>query len=170
MFNVNALNINIGRYESLKSSYEFWKIKLDNIVKQTMITPCGAFNETFSFLLTNQEQIIFEQYNLTSDNYPNLIRTIPFKFGNSQNGSFNLVETLSGIFEIVPFGSIPFNGQTFPLLFYPKSNWSISVFIYEAKNLDGDILKPPDPYILFKYKNRDTLNTKSRRFKSTKEN
>ena len=169
LFNVNALNINIGRYESLKSSYEFWKIKLDNIVKQTMITPCGAFNETFSFLLTNQEQIIFEQYNLTSDNYPNLIRTIPFKFGNSQNGSFNLVETLSGIFEIVPFGSIPFNGQKFPLLFYPKSNWSISVFIYEAKNLDGDILKPPDPYILFKYKNRDILKAKSRRFKSTKD-
>ena len=77
-------------------------------------------------------------------------------------------ETLSGIFEVVPFGNPPFNGQKFPLYFYPKNNWSISVFIYEAKNLDGDVLKPPDPYILFKYKDRDILKAKSRRFKSTK--
>ena len=138
------------------------------MVKQTMITPCGSFNETFSFILTNQEQIIFEQYNLNYDNYPNLITKIPFKFGSAPNGTFNITENLSGIFEIVPFGTGPFNGQIFPLYFPPKPNWSISVFIYEAKNLDGDILKPPDPYLLFKYKDRDILNVKSRRFIKTK--
>ena len=133
-----------------------------------MITPCGAFNETFSFLLTNQNEIIFEQYNLNTDNYPNLIKTIPFNFSYSQSGQFKIIDTLSGIFEVVPFGTIPFNGKQFPVYFSPKSNWSISVLIYEAKNLDGDPLKPPDPYILFKYKDRDILKEKSRKFKSTK--
>ena len=168
IFSINALNINIGKYESIKSSYEFWRLKLDNIVKQTMITPCGAFYETFTFLLTNQTQIILEQYNLNSENYPNLIQTIPINFLNLQNNTFNITETLSGLIEVVPYGTIPFNGQQFPLYFYPKSYMSINVFIYEAKNLDGDSLKPPDPYILFKYKNRKILNAKSRKFKSTK--
>lgn len=168
LFNVNVLNINIGKYEAIKNTYEFWRIKLDNIVKQTMITPCGAFNETFSFLLTDQTEIIFEQYNLNSDNYPNLVKKIPFNFSNRPNGTFTLTESLSGIYEIVPYRTIPFKGQQFPSYFYPKSNWSISIFVYEAKNLDGDILKPPDPYILFKYKDRDILKAKSRRFKATK--
>ena len=168
IFNVNVLNINIGKYESLKNSYEFWRLKLDNNIKQTMITPCGAFNETFSFILTGQRQIVFEQYNLDSDNYPKLINSIPFNFSNSQTGKFNLIENLTGIYEIVPYGTIPFKGQQFPLYFYPKQNWSLAVFIYDAKNLDGDLNKPPDPYILFKYKDRDILKQKSRRFKSTK--
>ena len=87
---------------------------------------------------------------LNNDNYPILVKTVPFNFSKSQKGQFKITDTLSGIYEIVPFGTIPFNGQQFPLYFTPKSNWSISVLIYEAKNLDGDILKPPDPYILFK--------------------
>ena len=169
IFNVNEINLNIGQYESVKNNnYEFWVLKLDNMSKQTMITPCGAFNETFTFLLTDQEEIIFEKYNLDNNNYPCLVKKIPFNFSKSKNGTFILEDTLGGVYESVPNGTTPFDGKIFPLYFSPKPNWSISIFIYEARNLDGDIHKPPDPYCVFKYKDRDILNAKSRVFKSTK--
>ena len=79
-----------------------------------MLTPCSAFYEAFTFLLTNQREIFFEQYDLNKDNYPNLVKTIPFNFSKSQKGQFKITDTLYGIYEIVPFGIIPFNDKQFP--------------------------------------------------------
>ena len=170
IFNLNVLNIFVGKYESLKNCYEFWKIKLDDFVQQTIITPCGAFNEIFSFILTNQTEIIFEKYYLDSENNSKLINTVPINFSKLEKGPFNIIDDLYGLMEIVPYGSIPFNGQQqCPLSFYTKSTPSISIIIYEAKDLDGDLFKPPDPYIKFKFKDRNTLNEKSILFKSTKD-
>ena len=114
---------------------------MDNIDRQAMITPYGRFNETFSFILTDQEDILFEQYNLDSNNYPKLIQTIPINFSNLK-GSFNIIDDLSYLKEVVTY--MLFNNQQFSMYFYPNSTQSMTIFIYDGKNLDGDILKPPD--------------------------
>ena len=161
LFNLNVLNINIGKYEKEKNyEYEFWKIKLDYITRQTIITPFGAFNETFSFILTDQTQIIFEQYKITPDNTPQLINTIPLNFVNLPNGPFNITEELSGLIEIVPKGTIPFNGQIFPLYFNPPQTISISVFVHNAIKLSNSKTLP-DPFLLFEFKDRKDLYYKS---------
>ena len=117
-FRPNILNINIGKYEKEKKyEYEFWQIKFDNLTKRSLITPFGVFNETFSFILTDQIQIILEQYKINTDNMPQLIQTIPINFINLPNGPFYIMEGFTGLIEIVPYDSKPFNGQIFPLNF-----------------------------------------------------
>jgi Ca2+-dependent lipid-binding protein len=76
-----------------------------------------------------------------------------------QNGPFNITNDLTVNIEIIPYKSIPFNGLPFPLYFYPKSTNSVSIILYEGKNLDNKKLK--NPFILFKFKDRNLLNSKS---------
>ena len=165
IFIPNVLNINLGKYNSMRNSYEYWIIKLGDIYKQTMITPCGAFNEIFSFILTDQNDIIFEQYILDSNNYPKLNKTIPFNFSNIQNGPFTLIDDLSGFIEVVPYGTKPFQGQIFPLYFYPNPKISISLIVYDVCNSSYNYNNSSDLYLLFKYKDRKTLIAKSRRIR-----
>ena len=161
IFTTNILNINIGKYEKEKKyEYEFWKIKFDYLTRQTLITPYGVFNETFSFILTDQTQIILEQYKINSENMPQLVNTIPINFVNLQNGPFNIMEGFTGLIEIVPYGSIPFNGQIFPRYFNPPFQTSLSVFVHQAKDLVKSIT-PPDPCLSFKFKERKNFNQKS---------
>ena len=133
----NILNINIGKYNKEKYEYEFWRIKLDYITKQTMITPYGVFNQTFSFIITDQTQIILEQYKINNENKAQLINTVPINFMDIKNGPFNITEELSGLIELVPYGTIPFNSQIFPLYFEPPKILSIAIFINKItfKNL-----------------------------------
>ena len=158
-FKPNILNINIGKYEKeYRNGYEFWKIKFDYITKQTLITPFGVFNETYSFILADQTQIIFEQYKINKDNTSLLVNTIPFYFIDKSNGPINITDELSGLMEIVPYGTTPFKGQKFPLYFSPPLTTSVSVFLRHANNLsDGKY----NSYILFKFKDRQDLNQMS---------
>ena len=167
IFKPNILNINIGKYEEeQKPEYEFWKVKLDYITKQTSITPCGVFNETFSFILTNQTQILFEQYKINSDNYPLLIQTIPINFIDLKNGPFKIMEGFTGLIEIVAYGTTPFIGQKLSIYYSPPSSISISVFVREAQII-SKTNKFPDPYILFKFKDRKNFEAKSLIYTST---
>ena len=167
-FNVNVLNINLGKYEEEKKfEYEFWKIKLDDITRQSMITPYGVFNETFSFILAGQTEIIFEQYKINEYNNPFLVKTIPINFINISNGPFSIMEGFTGFIERVPYGTKPFNGQIFPLYFPPPDRVSISIFIRSGEIL-SDSKTISEPYILFKFKERKEFSQSSMVCKSTK--
>ena len=160
-FKINALNINLGKYdEEKKPEYEFWKIRFDEIIKQSMITPYGVFNETFSFALAGQKEIIFEQYKINSDNTPLLVKTIPINFSNIPNGPFNIIEGFTGLIERVPYGSKPFNSQIFPLYFNPPDIISISLFVRNG-DIITDSKTAPSTYLTFKFKERKDFCQKS---------
>ena len=161
IFTTNILNINIGKYEKPKKlEYEFWRIKLDYITKQTMITPYGVYNETFSFILTDQTQIFFEQYIINYESIPQLMNTSLINLTNLQNGPFLIMEGFTGLIEKVPYGTIPFSGQVFPLYFSPPQKISISVFVHNAVDLFKS-KTPQDPYLIFKFKDRKNFEQKS---------
>ena len=154
----NVLNINIGKYEEeQKYEYEFWKVNFDYITKQTMITPFGVFNETFSFIIADQTRITLQQYKINSDKRPQLVNTIPINFENLPNGKFNIMEGFTGLIEKVPYGSKPFSGQEFPLYFAPPDTISVSLFVRNGENILPS-QNPPDPYLLFQFKDRKDVN------------
>ena len=155
---INSLNLHIGRYQTYKNKYEFWKIRFENIKEKTIITNCGAFNQTFSFILTNQDKIIFEQYFLDSNNFEKLNQTIPINILNLKNNEpFNIIEDLSAFIEIVPYKTPPFKGQNFPLYFTPKSLLTVAIMLKDG----NDFGFPEEFYINFKYKDRSFLDEKS---------
>ena len=166
-FKVNVLNINLGKYEEEKKfEYEFWKIKLDDITRQSMITPYGVFNETFSFILAGQKEIIIEQYKISEYNSPVLVKAIPINFTNLPNGPFSIIEGFIGLIERVPYGTKPFNGQIFPLYFSPPDKVSISIFIRNGVILtDSKTLF--NPYIFFTFKERKEFSQASMVCEST---
>ena len=159
---INSLNLHIGKYASMKNNYEFWRIIFDNIIQQTNITPCGAFNQTFSFILTNQTKIIFQQYLLDENNFPYENQKIPINFLDLKDEkSFCLSEDLQCLIEIVPYKSLPFQGKSFPLYFTPKSIMSIAILLISGNNIDYS----KNLYALFKFKDRTFLNEKSMKLK-----
>ena len=156
---INSLNLHIGKYQSFKNSYEFWKIIFDTIEEQTIITPCGAYNQTFSFILTNQTKLIFKQYLLDSDSGIKEGKTVNINFLDLKNNEpFIINEDLSGFIEIVPYKTPPFQGKNFSLYFTPKSIMSISILLKDGNRIDKT---DKNTFILFKFKDRTFLNQKS---------
>ena len=156
---LNSLNLYFGSYKSHKNTYEFWQIKFENIKKNTIITPCGAFEETYSFILTNQTKIEFIQYVLDSDNFSKENKKIDVNISDLKNNEpFCINEDLTGLIEIVPYKTQPFQGKIFPRYFYPKSLMSVAILITEAsEKFDFE----ENLYIGFKFKDRTCIDQKS---------
>ena len=151
---INNLNLHIGKYETPKDQYEFWKIKFETIEKKTIATPYGSFEETFSFILTNQIKIQFIQYFLDSDNHPKENKKIDFNISDiKSNEPFYINEDLTGIIEIAPYEAKPFQGKIFSQCFKPKTVLSLAILLI---NVDGFHIDDADDLnASFKFKDRD---------------